>query len=93
MKREESALITSADKEYYFWDCDGRMLNLRTALFDKKENKDVVNKPFVLIINGKRVRRAVFLTHASSANSSGWGVLIDPPNVDFINIYTKEQQL
>jgi hypothetical protein len=85
---EVSALVTSVDKEYYYW--DGTMLNLQTSLFDKKENKDVVNKPFVLIINGKRVYCAVFLTHASSANSSEYGVFIDPTNTDFINIYTKK---
>jgi hypothetical protein len=43
---EVSALVTSVDKEYYYW--DGTMLNLQTSLFEKKKIKMLLISPLFI---------------------------------------------
>ncbi|MFZ5986800.1 MAG: hypothetical protein ACOYWZ_06725 [Bacillota bacterium] len=79
---EDKPIITNSDEGQYIW--DDTYLGINKEVF--KNRSKFMYKPFVLVVNNKRVFQGVFFSNSSSMLCPPNGVFIDTPGSEYLRL-------
>lgn len=84
---EDKPVITDSDAGKYVW--DDTYLSINKEVF--KDRSKFMYKPFVLVVNNKRVFQGVFFSNSSSMRCPPNGVFIDTPGSEYLRLPTGKE--